>query len=52
VAIGKPVKLIYSLAHFVGNRFALFNYCTKNPGGFVDFDFFHVDDRISARAMQ
>jgi beta-xylosidase len=52
VSIGKPVKLVYSLAHFVGNRFALFNYSTKSPGGFVDFDFFHVGDQIGARALQ
>jgi hypothetical protein len=50
--IGKPVKLVYSLAHFVGNRFALFNYSTKTPGGFVDFDFFRLGEQISSKPLQ
>jgi beta-xylosidase len=52
VPIGKPVKLTYSLQHFVGNRFALFYYATKTPGGFADFDFFHLADQISDRAAK
>jgi len=27
----------------------LFNYSTKTPGGFVDFDFFHIEDKISLK---
>jgi hypothetical protein len=37
----------YTLPHFMGYRFGLFNYATKNVGGVVDFDFFHIDDQIS-----
>jgi beta-xylosidase len=44
--IGKPLQMSYSLAHFVGYRFALFNYSTKAAGGFVDFDFFRISDNI------
>jgi len=44
--IGKPLQMSYSLAHFVGYRFALFNYSTKTAGGFVDFDFFRVSNKI------
>lgn len=44
-AIGKPLRMTYTLPHFMGYRFALFNYATKTPGGFVDFDCFHVSDK-------
>jgi beta-xylosidase len=44
--IGKPLQMSYSLAHFVGYRFALFNYSTKAAGGFVDFDYFRVSNKI------
>lgn len=43
--IGKPLQMSYSLSHFVGYRFALFNYSTKEAGGFVDFDYFRVSDK-------
>ncbi len=44
--IGKPLQMVYTLPHFMGYRFALFNYATKTAGGFVDFDYFHVSDKI------
>jgi beta-xylosidase len=44
--IGKPLQMSYSLAHFVGYRFALFNYSMKTAGGFVDFDYFRVNNKI------
>jgi beta-xylosidase len=50
IPIGKLLKMEYTLPqHFMGYRFGLFNYATKNPGGFVDFDFFHIDDKINER---
>lgn len=45
--IGEPLKMEYKLDHFMGYRFGLFNYATKNVGGFADFDYFRVDDKIS-----
>lgn len=46
--IGGPLKMEYTLMeHFMGYRFGLFNYASKNPGGFVDFDYFHISDQIS-----
>lgn len=46
--IGAPLKMEYTLMeHFMGYRFGLFNYSTKTPGGFVDFDYFHISDQIS-----
>ncbi|MEO7719795.1 MAG: glycoside hydrolase 43 family protein [Capsulimonas sp.] len=46
--IGKPLQMVYTLPHFMGYRFALFNYATNTTGGFVDFDYFHVSDKIAA----
>ncbi|NJM24570.1 MAG: family 43 glycosylhydrolase [Bacteroidia bacterium] len=45
--IGSVLKMEYTLPHFMGYRFGLFNYATKQPGGYADFDFFRIDDRIS-----
>lgn len=45
--IGSQLKMAYTLPHFMGYRFGLFNYATKEPGGFADFDFFHIEDGIS-----
>jgi beta-xylosidase len=36
--IGKPLQMTYTLPHFMGYRFALFNYATKTAGGCVDFE--------------
>jgi len=46
--IGNTLKMRYTLAHFTGYRFALFNYATENIGGYVDFDRFTVSDSIDA----
>lgn len=40
--IGTQLKMEYSMPHFMGYRFGLFNYSTENPGGFVDFDWFRI----------
>ena len=47
--IGSTLKMTYDLKHFMGYRFALFNYGTKNVGGSVDFDFFHITDTITEK---
>lgn len=41
--VGTPLKMEYSMPHFMGYRFGLFNYSTKSPGGYVDFDWFRTD---------
>jgi beta-xylosidase len=41
-AIGDPLKMAYTLPHFMGYRFGLFNYASRNTGGSADFDFFHI----------
>lgn len=46
--IGNTLHMEYTLMeHFMGYRFALFNYATKEAGGHTDFDFFHISDQIS-----
>ena len=42
--IGSQLKMAYTLPHFMGYRFGLFNYATKTPGGYVDFDYFRISD--------
>jgi len=39
-SIGNTVQMSFQLTHFCGYRFALFNYATQTPGGYVDFDYF------------
>jgi len=45
--IGSTLQMVYSLPHFMGYRFGLFNYATKTKGGYADFDFFRVSNNIS-----
>ncbi|GGF02211.1 glycoside hydrolase family 43 protein [Flavobacterium limi] len=40
--IGETLKMKYTIPHFMGYRFGLFNYATKETGGFVDFDWFRI----------
>lgn len=41
-AIGGELKMNYTLPHFMGYRFGLFNYATQTVGGYADFDFFRI----------
>jgi len=45
--IGAVLQMVYTLPHFMGYRFGLFNFATKTQGGFVDFDFFRVSDEMT-----
>ncbi|MBA4197407.1 MAG: glycoside hydrolase [Chitinophaga sp.] len=45
--IGTQLKMAYTIPQFIGYRFALFNYATKETGGYADFDYFHITDTIS-----
>ena len=47
ISIGKSIKMPYTIPHFMGYRFGLFNYATKTAGGFADFDYFRIDEKIS-----
>jgi beta-xylosidase len=45
--IGTQLRMAYTIPQFIGYRFALFNYATKNTGGFADFDYFRITETIS-----
>lgn len=45
--IGNRLNMEYTLSHFMGYRYGLFNYATKTPGGYVDFDYFHINNEIT-----
>jgi beta-xylosidase len=47
IRIGSVLQMTYTLPHFMGYRFGLFNFATKAAGGVVDFDFYRVSDSIS-----
>ena len=43
--IGNTLNMSYTIPHFMGYRFAIFNYATQSTGGYVDVDYFHVNDK-------
>lgn len=47
--IGDKFHMIFSMAHFTGNKFAIFNYATKATGGYVDIDFFRYENNLINR---
>jgi len=50
--IGETLQMVYTLPHFMGYRFGLFNFATVNPGGFVDFDYYRVSDDLDEVPVQ
>ena len=40
--IGDELEMEFNLSVFTGNKFCLFNYPTKEVGGYVDFDWFRT----------
>ncbi|MCA0753501.1 glycoside hydrolase 43 family protein [Paenibacillus sp. N4] len=45
-SIGEPLHLQYKLEHFMGYRFGLYNYATKQTGGYADFDYFRYEKLV------
>ncbi len=43
--IGTQLKMAYTIPQFIGYRFALFNYATKEKGGYADFDYFRISNQ-------
>lgn len=43
IKIGNELKMRFNLKIFTGNKFCLFNYATKEIGGYVDIDWFRTD---------
>ncbi|KAA0230895.1 hypothetical protein EDS67_04060 [candidate division KSB1 bacterium] len=46
IALGNELAMRFNLSVFTGNKFCLFNYATKETGGYVDFDWFRMASRI------
>ncbi len=44
-ALGTALKMAYSTPHFMGYRFGLFNYASKEVGGIADFEYFRVREK-------
>lgn len=40
VKFGTVLQMKYTLPHFIGYRYGVFNYATKTAGGYADFDYF------------
>ena len=43
--LGPELKMSYTIPHFMGYRFGLFNYATKVTGGYADFDYFSIENK-------
>ncbi|MCG6958335.1 glycoside hydrolase 43 family protein [bacterium BMS3Abin03] len=43
IKIGNELNMKFNLTIFTGNKFCLFNYATKELGGYVDFDWFKTN---------
>ena len=50
--IGSVLQMAYTLPHFMGYRFGVFNVATKTAGGHVDFDYYRVTDKIGLERPQ
>ena len=44
--IGNTLQMNYCGLHFMGYRYAIFNFPTKQSGGYVDVDFFRVENKL------
>ena len=44
--IGNTLRMNYYGLHFMGYRYAIFNFSTKQSGGYVDVDYFRVNNKI------
>ena len=45
--IGSAIRMPYSMPHFMGYRFGIFNFATQTAGGFVDVDYFRLGTELS-----
>lgn len=44
--IGNTLQMNYYGLHFMGYRYAIFNFPTKQSGGYVDVDYFRVENKL------
>lgn len=52
VRIGDELNMLFNLKIFTGNKFCLFNYATKDIGGYVDLDWFRTDAGLLTDLVQ
>jgi beta-xylosidase len=45
--LGNELKMKFNLSVFTGNKFCLFNYATRETGGYADFDWFRHIFKLS-----
>lgn len=51
--LGNTQQMSYSTNnHFMGYRFALYNYATTALGGYVDFDYYRISDELKGATAQ
>ncbi|WP_019636947.1 glycoside hydrolase 43 family protein [Paenibacillus fonticola] len=43
--IGESLRMQYTLDHFMGYRIGLYQYASKQIGGYADFDYFHYSKK-------
>jgi beta-xylosidase len=48
-SLGNTLQMSYDMPHFVGYRFALFNFGTKSTGGIADFDWFEIGASVNQK---
>jgi len=41
--LGDALYMKFNLSMLIGNKFGLFNYATKTPGGYIDIDWFKME---------
>jgi hypothetical protein len=45
IPLGRPIKMVFDYRRmFMGSKFAIFNYATKQLGGYVDVDYFRMEN--------
>lgn len=49
---GSDLAMRYTIPHFMGYRFAIFNFATKQTGGYVDVDYFKFSNKITGQKTQ
>lgn len=51
--LGNTQQMSYSTTnHFMGYRFALYNFATETLGGYVDFDYYRISDELKGATPQ
>lgn len=47
IKLGTDLAMKFELSVFTGNKFCIFNYATKQTGGYVDIDWFSTEEKFS-----